>query len=126
MKRIFHYTLAASLLILTAVSVRSNGLSGSVYATSSEYEDPYWGFNWEQYGRDWALGLRMNTVTWDEFVSFAHLYLLNAPREARDEFRYGFSAGYGINGGDAFEVAMHHARQWMLIPHDHVYPTGDE
>ena len=59
-----------------------------------------------QLGHDWAKDLRLDIVTWDQFVTYVKAYIVDAPAGARDDFRRGFVAGYGENGGAAIEKAL--------------------
>ena len=85
------------------------------------YYDPSYSYNGASYsapvdrrtylqlGHDWAKDLRLDIVTWDQFVTYVKAYIVDAPAGARDDFRRGFLAGYGENGGAAFEKALNNA-----------------
>ncbi len=60
-------------------------------------------------GNDWGQDLRREIVTWDQFVDYVRATVLTASSSARDEFRRGFIASYGINAAAAFDLALRQA-----------------
>jgi hypothetical protein len=65
--------------------------------------------NYLQLGHDWSRDLRLDIATWDQFVAYVKAYILNAPPTARDDFRRGFIAGYGVNAEAAFDKVLKQA-----------------
>jgi hypothetical protein len=57
-------------------------------------------------GHDWAQDLRLDIVTWDEFVTYVKTNLASAPAGTRNDFRRGFVSAYGENGDAAFAKAL--------------------
>jgi hypothetical protein len=79
------------------------------YYGSGSYSVPVDSRTYLVLGHDWAKDLRLDIVTWDQFVAYVKTNIVNAPAGARDDFRRGFISGYGENGDDAFTKALKQA-----------------
>lgn len=86
--------------------------SGPVYYypassySSSSYSAPVDSPTYLVLGHDWAKDLRLDIVTWNQFVSYVETYIASAPAGACDDFRRGFVAAYGENGDAAFAKVL--------------------
>jgi hypothetical protein len=70
------------------------------------YEDDYW-----RLGRDWGQDLRRDVASFEDFMAFVKKRISPAPESLRDQFRLGFSRGYGQRADEAFQKAMDLASQ---------------
>lgn len=68
-----------------------------------------------QLGTDWGQDLRREIVTWGQFVQYLRATVLTASAAARDEFRQGFIASYGLNAEAAFDEALRQASGPKII-----------
>jgi len=68
-----------------------------------------------QLGTDWGQDLRREIVTWGQFVQYLRATILTAAAAARDEFRRGFIASYGLNAEAAFDQALRQASGPKII-----------
>ncbi|HTS18787.1 MAG TPA: hypothetical protein VMP11_14530, partial [Verrucomicrobiae bacterium] len=61
-------------------------------------------------GHDSGRALRLHTVSQDWLVEYLRAYIINAPLDARDDFRRGFVAGYGDGASSVLKRAIKEAR----------------
>ena len=74
--------------------------------SSATYSAPTTSRSSTTVGHDWAQDLRLDIVTWDQFITYMKTNLASASVGARDEFRRGFVSAYGDNGDAAFAKAL--------------------
>jgi hypothetical protein len=74
--------------------------------SSATYSAPATSRSSTTVGHDWAQDLRLDIVTWDQFVAYVKTNLASASVGARDDFRRGFVSAYGDNGDAAFAKAL--------------------
>jgi hypothetical protein len=57
-------------------------------------------------GRDWGQDLRRDVASFEDFAACLKQKIFSAPESLREEFRAGFSRGYGPRAEQAFQKAM--------------------
>ncbi len=67
--------------------------------------------NFYDTGRAWSRNLRENAVTRDQFVHYLRFSLNRASERDVEEFRRGFTQGYGFRRYRFFEKALRQARE---------------
>jgi hypothetical protein len=67
-------------------------------------------------GHDAGKALKSKTVSRDWLVEYLRAYIINAPASARDDFRRGFTSGYGEKAEAVFQKAMQDAGQQDSSP----------
>ena len=67
-------------------------------------------------GHDSGKALRLNAVSQEWLVDYLRAYIVNAPLNARDDFRRGFVSGYGDSGSSVLKKAIHEARHPKPLP----------
>ena len=70
---------------------------------------------YEELGRDWAKELRTGSITWEQLIASVQRDILDAPDQARNDFRRGFLWGYGKEGVSVFTRLMDDARQRPVV-----------
>ncbi|MGD1020388.1 MAG: hypothetical protein ABSA12_13835 [Verrucomicrobiia bacterium] len=80
--------------------------SGGALAPYPQYD----GRDYLMLGHDSGKALRLETVSPDWLAEYVRAYIINAPLNARDDFRRGFVSGYGDGAESVLKKAIQAAR----------------